>query len=394
MIFVAKKAQTETADNASFTNKNGDQRGKIIIRTSFVGIAANVFLAAFKAIVGFASNSIAIVLDAVNNITDAASSLITIIGTKLAGKAPDRKHPFGHGRVEYLSAMLISVLVLYAGLASLTESVKKILHPQTPDYSVAAIVIVAVAVAVKIVLGLFVKRTGEKVNSESLFNSGKDAMLDAVISAATLVAAGIYLWKGISLESYLAAAISLVIIKSGVDMLRSTISELLGERVDAQLANDIRKTVISFPQVQGVYDLVLHNYGPENYNGSVHIEVPDDMDAKEIDVLIREITYEVYQRHQVILTAIGVYAFNSKDPVALQMRNDVQQLLSKYPQVLQMHGFNVDNEKMILRFDVILGFDAKDRFQTYETICDEVQKQYPDYKIIIVLDADFSEAAE
>ena len=164
-------------------------REKTIIRTSVIGIAANVLLAAFKAGAGLVTHSIAIVMDAVNNLSDAGSSLITIVGTRLAGKAPDKKHPFGHGRVEYLSAMIIAVIVLYAGLTSLTESVKKIISPETPDYTPVSLVIVGVAVIVKILLGRYVKSVGEKVNSDSLVNSGQDATMDAVISASTLAAA-------------------------------------------------------------------------------------------------------------------------------------------------------------------------------------------------------------
>ena len=244
-------------------------REKTIVRTSIIGIVANVFLAAFKAVIGLAANSIAIVLDAVNNISDAGSSLITIIGTKLAGREPDKKHPFGYGRIEYLSAMIISVIVLYAGVTSFTESVKQIIHPETPDYSTLSLIIVGVAVVVKIVLGRYVKSIGKKVNSDSLVNSGEDATLDSVISASTLVAAAIFLIFGISLEAWLGAVISLVIIKSGVEMLKDTISQILGEKNDPELAREIKKTVTSFPGVHGAYDLVLNNYGPDAWNGSI-----------------------------------------------------------------------------------------------------------------------------
>ena len=203
-------------------------RDRTIIRTSIIGILANIFLASFKAVFGLMSHSIAIVMDAVNNLSDAASSVITIVGTKLAGKEADRKHPFGYGRIEYLSAMTISMLILYAGAAALTESVKKIVHPDTPDYSAAALIVVAVAVAVKILLGRYVKRVGESVNSDSLINSGQDATFDSVISASTLAAAVIYLLFHISLEAWLGAAISLAIIRSGVGMLRETLSKILG----------------------------------------------------------------------------------------------------------------------------------------------------------------------
>ena len=210
-------------------NETNISREKTIVKTSAIGIIANVFLAGFKAVVGILTNSIAIVLDAVNNISDAGSSLITIVGTKLAGREPDKKHPFGYGRIEYMSAMLISVIVLYAGVTSFVESVKQIIKPETPDYNAASLIIVAVAVAVKILLGRYVKGIGKKVNSDSLVNSGEDATLDSVISASTLVAAGIFLIFQVSLEAWLGAIISIVIIKSGAEMLRDTVSQILGE---------------------------------------------------------------------------------------------------------------------------------------------------------------------
>ena len=218
-----------------------DDRDRKIIRTSIIGILANIFLVAFKAFIGLTSNSIAIVMDAVNNLSDAASSVITIIGTKLARKEADRKHPFGYGRIEYLSAMVISVLVLYAGITAFIESVKKIITPETPDYTPVALIIVAAGVIVKIALGLYVKSVGKKVNSDSLINSGQDATLDSIISASTLVAAAVYIIFHISLEAWLGAVIAVVIIKSGIEMLRDTLSKILGERADAERGGPRRR---------------------------------------------------------------------------------------------------------------------------------------------------------
>ena len=369
----------------------GLPREKTIVRASVIGIVANVFLAAFKAAIGLMSNSIAIVLDAVNNISDAGSSLITIVGTKLAGKEPDKKHPFGYGRIEYLSAMIISVIVLYAGVTSFTESVRRIIRPETPDYSAAGLVIVAVAVAVKILLGRYVKKVGEKVNSDSLINSGKDATLDSVISASTLVAAGVFLIFGVSLEAWLGAIISLVIIKSGVEMLRDTISQILGEKNDPELAGSIKQTVISFPEVRGAYDLVLNNYGPDTWNGSIHIEVPDTCSADELDQLIRSIQTAVYRQHQVILTAIGVYSVNTKDEEIMEARRKVQEIVFSHPHVKQMHGFYLTKDQKAMRFDIVISFDAKDRRAVYEEAVADVQKAFPDYTLRVAMDTDFAE---
>ena len=367
-------------------------REKIIIRTSVIGIIANVFLAAFKAVVGLMTHSIAIILDAVNNISDAGSSCITIAGTKLAGKEPDRKHPFGYGRIEYLSAMIISVIVLYAGVTSLVESVKQILHPETPDYNAVSLVIVAVAVVVKILLGRYVKSVGKKVNSDSLVNSGEDATLDSVISASTLAAAGIFLAFGVSLEAWLGAVISVVIIKSGVEMLRDTISRLLGEQNDPDLAKKIRQTVLSFDGVQGAYDLVLNNYGPESWNGSIHVEVPDTYSADRLDRLLREIQSAVYKQHNVILTAIGVYSVNTKDAEAIEVREKIREIVFAHPHVRQMHGFYLIREEKTIRFDLVISFDAKDRKAAFAEAVADVQKAFPDYRLQTAMDTDFSEA--
>ena len=366
-------------------------REQKIVKTSIIGIVANVFLAGFKAVIGLMTNSIAIVLDAVNNISDAGSSLITIVGTKLAGRAPDKKHPFGYGRIEYLSAMIISVIVLYAGITSFVESVKQIIRPETPEYNAVSLVIVAVAVIVKILLGRYVKSVGVKVNSDSLVNSGEDATLDSIISASTLLAAGIFLIFHISLEAWLGAIISVIIIKSGVEMLRDTISQILGERNDTELAKAIRDTVVSFPGVQGAYDLVLNNYGPDSWNGSIHIEVPDTYSADQLDQMIREIMIAVHSKHRVILTAIGVYSVNTKDEEIIQAKKKVEEIVLSHGHVRQMHGFYLTKDEKKIRFDIVISFDAKDRKAVFDEVIADVQKAFPDYTLQAAMDTDFSE---
>ncbi len=384
MEYMAESA----APNGAATEES---RSRTIIRTSIIGILANVFLAAFKALVGMMTHSIAIVLDAVNNISDAASSLITIIGTKLAGRAPDRKHPFGYGRIEYLSAMIISVIVVYAGLTSFVESIKRIIRPETPDYSAVPLIIVAVGVAVKILLGRYVKGVGRRVNSDSLVNSGEDATLDSIISASTLAAAAIFLLTGLSLEAWLGAVISLVIIKSGAEMLLETVSRLLGEPGDLALSKAIKATVTSFPPVQGAYDIVLNNYGPDAYNGSIHIEVPDTCSADQLDQLIRNITVAVYRKHRVVLTAVGVYSVNTQDPEAIALRERVRQIALAREHVVELHGFYLNRAEKTIRFDVVISFDAPSRAQTYRSVVDAVHEAFPDYRLDVVMDTDFTE---
>ena len=278
--------------------ENQDSRETTIVRTSIIGILVNVLLAAFKAAIGLITHSIAVTLDAVNNLSDALSSVITIVGTKLAGKLPDKKHPLGYGRIEYLSAMIVSALVLYAGITSLVESIKSIISPEKPDYSVVSLIIVGSAVVAKLLLGTYVKRTGKRVNSASLEASGSDAMFDSIISASVLLCALIYIAFGLSLEAYAGVIISIVIIRSGVDMLRDTLDDILGKRYDPEELQAIKNTIAEDPDVCGVYDLILHAYGPDRNVGSVHVEIRDEMTATEIDKMERRISKNVYEKHK------------------------------------------------------------------------------------------------
>jgi len=366
-------------------------REKIIIRTSIKGIIANIFLVIFKMIVGIISHSIAIVLDAVNNLSDVLSSVITIVGTKLASKAPDKEHPYGHGRVEYLSAMIISIIILYAGFTAFIEAGKKVISPESPDYTIVSIAIIMVAVVVKIFLGIYVKAVGEKVNSESLVNSGKDALMDAVISFSTFVAAIIFIVLKISLEAWLGLLISAVIVRAGIQMLKATLSQILGKRINRDLALAIKNTVTANDNVYGAYDLILNDYGPDIYLGSIHIEVPDIMTASEIDDLTRKISKDVYKKHSVIMTAIGIYSINTQNKRIIETREKIDKIVHSYPTVIQMHGFYINEKEKIINFDVIIDFGDKDRQKTFKKMYKAIKKEYPDYRLSITLDYDISD---
>lgn len=364
-------------------------RDKVIIRTSVIGILANVLLAAFKAAVGVASNSIAVVLDAVNNLSDALSSIITIIGTKLAGRLPDKKHPLGYGRIEYISAMIVSGIVLYAGITSAVESVKKIIHPEKPEYSVISLVIIAVAVIVKIVLGRYVKAKGEEVNSGSLVASGSDAMFDAILSASVLACAIIFMITGISLEAFVGAVISVIIIKSGVEMMIETLNEILGVRAEQETTDKIKELLTGEEEVQGAYDLIMFNYGPDKNLASVHLELPDTMSVREVDRLTRKLERKVYKETGVILTGVGVYSYNTGDDEAARIQKDVRERVMAHDWAVQMHGFYVDVEAKEMTFDVVMNFDILPR-EALGILYEEMQKAYPDYKIVIAPDVDVS----
>ncbi len=365
-------------------------RNKVIIRTSIVGIVANVFLAAFKAAVGLASHSIAVVLDAVNNLSDALSSIVTIIGTKIANRVPDKKHPLGHGRVEYISAMLVSALVIYAGVTSFVESVKKIINPETPDYSVVSLIIIASAVIVKILLGRYVKAQGEKVNSGSLVASGSDATFDAILSASVLLSAVIFMTTGLSLEAYVGLVISFFIIKAGYEMISDTVSEIIGKRADKELTDRIKELIREEEPVRGAYDLLINNYGPDKNIASVHIEVPDTMTVDELDILTRKITAKVFAETGVIMSGIGVYSYNTKNAEISAIRDSIIEKVMSHEWALQLHGFYADLKEKTIRFDVVLSFDIPPR-EGIAIITGEVQEMYPDYEVSVSPDVDLTD---
>lgn len=361
-------------------------RQEKIVKTSIIGIVVNLILVAFKATIGILVNSIAITLDAVNNLTDALSSIITIIGTKLAGKAPDKDHPYGYGRIEYFSSVIIAAIVLWAGITALMESWPKIFNPDVTSYTTVSLIIVAVAVIVKFVLGKYVKNVGEEINSQALVASGSDAFFDAILSLSTLIAAIISIFWHISLEGILGVIISIVIIKASIDMLRETVDSMIGARVDSELSQKIKSSIREIPGVYGAYDLTLHNYGPESMQGSVHVEVDDTLTALEIHNLTRMIAQKIYSEFSIILT-VGIYARNDK---YAEIRNELERIASQYEEVLEVHGFIVFEEQNLITFDIIVDFDA-DREKVKEEISAKIKEKYPEFNYMIIDDYDVSD---
>ncbi len=368
---------------------NAVDRNRIIIKTSVIGIIANLFLVIFKAVVGLMANSIAVILDAVNNLSDAVSSVITILGTRLAGRKPDKDHPYGHGRYEYLSAMVVSAIVIYAGVTALIESIKKIISPDIPDYSIVSLIIIGSAVIVKFFLGRYVKGVGERINSGSLISSGSDALFDAILSLSVFISAMIYFWTGISLEAYVGVVISLFITKSGIEMIRETIDDILGRRIDSDISKAVKETICSIDEVHGAYDLFIDNYGPDFCIGSVHIEVDDTMTADRIDRLTRKIGEMVYKEHKIIMTGVSIYSANTKSDKIAKMQSDITRMVMTGDKVLQMHGFYADENEKTVRFDIVVDYSADDEF--FRELCKSVQDKYPDYKVFISKDYDISD---
>lgn len=344
---------------------NGAARNRGITLASIKGIIGNVVLVIFKMIVGLASNSIAIILDAVNNLTDVLSSVLTIVGTKLAAKGADKEHPFGHGRIEYMTTMAIAFIILGAGIGSLKESVDKIIHPEVSTFDIPGLVIIAVAIVVKVVMGRYIKAQGEKYKSDALVASGIDALFDAVITFATLVSAGLVFFFNFDIQGYVGAVISVLILKAAYDILREMYNHLLGVRADDNLIRNIKETIAQHPNVGGVYDLVLNSYGPGETIGSVHISVPDSMTMAEVHPLTKGIAVHLYKKFGINMT-VGVYAENKPSVEVLEIRKALDQVISLYTHVVQVHAFYVQEEKKVIYYDIIFDFDEEDPHGTLE----------------------------
>lgn len=365
-------------------------RNQQIIRTSYVGVAANVLLASFKATVGLAAHSVAIVMDAVNNLTDVLSSVITIVGTKLSGKPADHEHPFGHGRIEYFSAIIIAVIVLMAGVGSLIESVRKIVDPSEPQYTTATLVVIVVAIGVKLVLGHYVKRTGERLKSDALIASGADALFDAAVTLATLVSAGIMLIWDVNLDGIFGSLISLVILKAGYEMLSSPINELLGSRISPEFVAQLKTEVMSFEEVHGVFDIIMNSYGPDTIIGSLHVNVSETMTAREIHRLTRAIAQRIYERFHVILT-VGIYAICTDQTASGRLQQDVMTFAAQHSGVMQVHAFYHYEDRNLITLDVVPEDGVKDAAQFVAMMESALCQRFPGYRFSIVVDHNYSE---
>lgn len=373
-------------EQAQDISRNTKRRESNIVQASIVGIVGNVVLVAFKLLVGLAAHSIAIILDAVNNATDVLSSVITIIGTKLAARRASRQYPFGFGRMEYMTSLAIAVIILIAGGISLWEAAVKVIWPTDPDYSTFTLIVIIASILVKVGIGIYLKRRGKTLRSSALSASGVDSDNDAILTAGTLVAALVALIWQVNIDGAIGVIISLFVLKSGCDILREAVSPILGARCDNGLGTRLKSFISSYDGVLGTYDIILDDFGPNEMIGAAHIEVDDDMRAAQIHELTRRISEDVYREFRIIIT-IGVYAANPHDRYK-PMRRTLHEIVEDYPDVLQVHGFYVDEQRKLVTFDLVLEFRA-DNEAVRTGVIDRMKSAYPAYEYNVVIDADY-----
>ena len=284
--------------------------------------------------------------------------------------------------------MIVAGIIFYAGITSLIESIKKIFNPTDVEYSKITLGILIFSILLKFLLGRYVKNVGEKFNSSSLVASGADASFDAILSFSVLLSALIYIFTKINLEAYVGILISIFIIKSGIEIFMDAVNEILGKRMDKKLINEIKNTINTIENVHGVYDLLLHNYGPDKYVGSVHIEIPDFLTAEVIDPLERHINSIVLEKHNVYLSGITIYSMNTKNNELIKIRSRVKEIVLSHKEILEFHGFYIEEKTMSMRFDIIIDYSFENREKIYNIILKEIKNEYSEYNINIKVDID------
>lgn len=373
--------------NSTDLENKPKSRYDVISRCGVVGIVANILLAVVKAAIGLAASSIAIVLDALNSLTDVFSSVFTIAGARIAKMAPSRKHPYGFGRMEYVTSVVIAVIIVTAGILSLAQAADKIIHPVEPSYSLATCAVLIVAVLTKIWLSWYFRRQGKRLDSQPLLASGTDALYDVFLTSGTLISAIICMIWQIDIDGWVGAVISIFVIKAGIDVATTAFGSIIGERPDKEKAERIRTLIAEHEGVLGVYDLMIDTFGPESALAACHIEVRDDMTAHEIHDLTRHIEEDLDRECQT-KAILGIYASNCTGEFA-SIHQKLGELVDHHPEILQVHGFYVDIEEHTIDFDLVVEF-GHDAANLRKHIVEEMQDIYPGYTFNVITDIDYS----
>ena len=375
----------------NFNDEKTISRDKIISRTSFISIFTNLILATLKIVFGSIAKSSAVVSDGINNLTDSSSSIITIVGTKLAKKRPTKKHPFGFGRIEYFTSLIIGVIVLVTGVETLINGIQGAIHPvESIDYSLLVMILMGVSILVKIGLGLYVVRQGKKTNSQALIASGKDAMLDSISTFLALIAGIIYISTNgsVSIDAYVSIAVSLLILKTGLETIVSTLSNLLGERADSSLAKDIRNFIAKEKIIISSHDLIINNYGPDRNTGSINVEIDHSVEAGTIYPRLHKLQTEIYQNFHTYIV-FGIYAVDNKNPLTKKVQMALNAFLKEEKGCLGYHGICFDEENKLLYVDIVLDF-VKNREELQEKCRSLLKDTCAEYTPIVTIDTEFA----
>ena len=365
-----------------------DSREGTAVTVSGLNILVNLIFAAIKVVIGLAVSSIAVVSEGVNNATDSATSLITIVGTKLSAKHPTEKHPFGFGRIEYLTSLLISVLILFTGAELMESSVKRIFEPQEMSISYVTMAIIAVSALVKLALGLYTIKEGRRVDSSSLVALGTECRSDSVVSVITLVTALVFLVFHVSLDAYAGIIMSLIVLKAGFEVLKETLSDILGQAGEKELAQELYRIIRAEPLVLNAADMMLHNYGPDAYSGSVNVEIDHSKTVGEVYAALHELQLRImHEKH--ITMVFGIYAVDRDHAQIRQLREQVAAFVREQKHVTSYHALYIHPNGKDLYVDLVVDYDLADWEALRKEFTSYMAELYPDKHLELVIETNY-----
>lgn len=374
--------------------KNEGVRNKYGYLAGIVGIISNFTLFAIKLFVGILTSSIAVTADAFNNLSDMASSVVTIIGFKFASMPPDKEHPFGHGRLEYISALVVAFMVMLVGIQFVKSSIERILNPVAVKFEIIPLILLIISILVKVWLSRFNKFIGEKIDSSALKAAALDALGDVFTSSCVVISFFISKFTTIPIDGYVGIAVSLAILYAGYSLVKETISPLLGEAPDPELVREINQGVLSYEHVNGVHDLIIHNYGVGKCIASIHAEIPADIDIMTIHDIIDTAEREISEK-------LNIHLVIHMDPICIEneeiaaAREEVEKIIKYNPVIKSMHDFRIigHGEHKNLIFDVVVDNDKFEKIMNEEELKQTIEKcikdVHPEYNCVITVDREY-----
>ena len=359
-----------------------------IKRTSLLGVGVNVAIAALKIVVGLLASSVAIVSEGMNNAADALTSALTLIGVKLSEKHPDAKHPFGYGRIEYLAALIIAVIILVTGVEMLMESVKAVFHPVNLSISYLSLAVVAGTAVMKFALGVYTIAMGRKAKSKALEAVGLECRNDAFVSAVTIGSCVIFLIWEVSVDAYVAVLLSGLIVKTGIGVLRSTVSDLLGRAGDAELAERLYRRIRATDGVINAADMMLHNYGPEAWSGSVNVEIDHRKSVAEVYAILHDLQLRIMHEDKVTMV-FGVYAVDNDSEASVKIRETVAEFVRAHEHVISFHAVYIDPATNKIYCDLVVDYNLKSWDNLRKEFLSYMSKYFGDQEIELTIETEF-----
>lgn len=387
MVNILVKAFVKDYENVT----DNQVRGRYGMLSSLVGIFCNILICTAKFVIGALVHSIAIISDGFNNLSDCASCIVTMFGYRMAAKPADKDHPFGHGRIEYITSMIIAAVIVLVGGELLKSSVMKIIHPVEVTFSVVAVVVLLISIAIKIWMGIFNTILGKRVNSGVMLATAKDSFSDVAATMATLVALVASIWTDLPVDGARGVIVSIIILLAGIGIIRETVDQLLGKPADEELVNELKQMVKKDKVSLGMHDLIIHSYGPGNLIGSVHIEVDAKGDILEIHDAIDELEREIYEKLQIQMT-IHMDPVETDNEVLNAYRQKIGELIKQIDDKLSMHDFRmvVGPTHTNLIFDVLVPYDSKaDEAKIRECVDKELRREEHTVYAVITFDKSF-----